>query len=145
MKGILLMACVFLLKNTAFAQSGIEGFYRGEVTQNNGGLAKKYYMDLSLRLDEDKRVAGESFFQMYKDNDVFVRFDVTGFSQSDRLILEEVNIQYQQVYSYAYFCYKKMVLRLFEQEGRQVLQGTWTSKNCAGSTGKVVLVKEVLF
>lgn len=145
MKGILLMACVFLLKNTAFAQSGFGGFYRGEVTQNNGGLAKKYYMDLSLRLDEDKQVAGESFFQMYEDNDVFVRFDVIGFSQSDRLILEEVNIQYQQVYSYAYFCYKKMILLLFEQEGRRVLQGTWTSKNCAGSTGKVVLVKEVLF
>jgi len=40
---------------------------------------------------------------------------------------------------------KTMALQLFEQEGRLVLQGTWTSKNCAGSTGKVVLVKEVLF
>lgn len=145
MKGILLIASVFLLKNTAFAQSDIEGFYRGEITQNNGGLAKKYYMELSLWLAEDKQVTGESFFQMYEDNNVFVRFDLTGFSQSDQLILEEVNILYQQVYSYAYFCYKKMALRLFEQEGRLVLQGTWTSKNCAGSTGKVVLVKEELF
>lgn len=71
-----------------------EGFYHGEVTQKNGGLVKKYYMDLSIQLTKYKQVVGESFFQTYEDNNVFVRFDVTGFLEKDRLIMGEVNIQY---------------------------------------------------
>lgn len=61
-------------------------------------------MNLSRWLAKDKQVVGESFFLMYEYNDVFVLFDKSGFSRGNRLILEEVNIQYQQEYSYVYFC-----------------------------------------
>jgi len=133
---------LFLFAHFSCAQPPIEGLYRGLITQNSGGLSDQYYMELNITIQEDGSILGASFFKLFEDRDVYVKYELVGKLQQEQMMLQETKIFEEQIYEGAYFCYKQMRLTIIYQADQYYLQGDWTSDNCPNAKGIIKLKKE---
>ena len=135
----------FVLHFTFAQNDKISGFYRGFVTQNAGGLANKYLMELSISIDKKGNVIGTSFFKIWDSNEIFVRYSLVGSLKNKKLILQEISIDESENREGYYFCLKKMIMAIKKEGSDYLLQGSWSSQNCPSSFGEISLKKEELF
>ena len=143
---IILIAFFLLVSGNLFAQNdNISGFYRGYVSQNAGGLASKYLMELSISIDKKGNIIGTSFFKIWDSNEIFVRYSLVGTLQNKELILKETSIDESLNRDGYHFCLKKMSMTVEQKGFDYFLQGSWTSQNCPSSFGEVFLKKEEIF
>jgi len=134
-----------LLVQIASAQTRISGFYKGLITQNPGGLAQKYIMELNLTIDNQGNALGTSFFKLVDSDEIFVKYSFTGFLQGDKLILTENSIDEEQNKEGFYFCYKIMEMRVLRKGHTYILEGSWKSTNCPNATGNIKIKQEDIF
>lgn len=146
-KNIIALFCSFWLAlSYVFAQSDkISGFYKGYITQNTGGLADKYLMELSISIDKKGKVIGTSFFKLFDSEEMIVRYSLKGNLKKNTLILEEISIDESKIREGYYFCIKKMALQVEKKEFDYFLQGSWTADNCPYIFGEIFLKKEEVF
>ncbi|MDX1903105.1 MAG: hypothetical protein SFU27_03005 [Thermonemataceae bacterium] len=121
------------------------GFYKGIITQNEGGLARKYLMEMSLSIDKSGNVLGTTFFKLLDSDEIFVKYSFSGKMIDKQLILNETSIDEEQNKEGYIFCFKQMELKIIQKGRKYSLKGTWTSSNCPSAFGEIsVEKKEVL-
>jgi hypothetical protein len=129
----------------AIAQNKASGFYRGIITQNAGGLATEYVMELNITFKSQGEIIGTSFFKLTDSEEIFVKYSFTGFLEGDILTLYEKSIDEEQNREGYYFCLKKMNMELIKKGYEYVMEGSWSSSNCPDAQGFIKIKKEEIF
>lgn len=148
MKTVLLnLILVCGLQIGAFAQFGVAaesetadpaGEWYGYITQTPSGLASRYGFHLNLSIQGNK-VSGYSRIHMEDDETYFGVMKLAGVWEDEKLVLTEVEIAKEQIYSYAYWCLKDLFLNIRIENGLVILEGNWESERCSFSTGNIHL------
>jgi hypothetical protein len=136
----------FAIHGTLEAQDvKVSGFYRGFITQNEGGLAEKYTMELNLTISPQGKAVGTSYFKLPDSEEIYVKYSLEGILEGDVLVLQEKSIDEEQNRDGYYFCLKKMEMKVVRKGHEYSLQGSWTSENCPNSRGDIQIKKENIF
>lgn len=127
---------------TAFAQKEVNGYWKGTITQEEGGFLPKYSIELFL-IQKGDSIIGRSF--VYVDS-IFAEMDVTGQLHSgillelrDTKVLEHESIQGME------WCIKRYQLLLKQQDSTLYLEGHWQGETSFSDCvpGKIFLKKKI--
>lgn len=119
------------------------GEWYGYITQSPSGLSDRYGFHLNLEVN-GKSVNGFSHITMENDHEVFGIMKLTGEMVENRLVLTEVVITRQNLYTGAYWCLKELSLNLKIENGLVILEGNWESDDCSFSTGDIHLERQLI-
>jgi hypothetical protein len=145
MKTLFVIFLILISSLRTIAQNKASGFYRGLITQNAGGLAEKYVMELNITFKPEGDIIGTSFFKLPDSEEIFVKYSFTGSSDGDTITLLEKTIDEEQNREGYYFCLKKMNIKLIKQGYEYFMEGSWSSSNCPDAHGVIKLKKEEIF
>lgn len=144
MKTLFIIILSALSLNT-IAQNKASGFYRGIITQNAGGLATEYVMELNITFKSQGEIIGTSFFKLTNSEEIFVKYSFTGILDGDTITLYEKSIDEEQNREGYYFCLKKMNMKLIKKGYEYFMEGSWSSSNCPDAHGSIKIKKEEIF
>jgi hypothetical protein len=133
------------LSLNVIAQNKASGFYRGIITQNAGGLATEYVMELNITFKSQGEIIGTSFFKLTNSEEIFVKYSFTGILDGDTITLYEKSIDEEQNREGYYFCLKKMNMKLIKKGYEYFMEGSWSSSNCPDAHGSIKIKKEEIF
>ena len=140
-----LVLLVSFLTKPAFAQTQDDylGEWMGYITQEPRGIASRYYFALDLRRDGDN-ITGEAHIALEDDPKVYGYMELEGHFEESGIVVTELFVNREQLYSYMYWCLKTYRLTAFwDNNGMLVLQGTWQSDACGETAGAIHLERRL--
>ncbi len=120
-----------------FGQTGIEGTWKGTITQYEGGFRTEYGMELMLNLQDDGKLTGKSY--VYVD-DIYAIMEVEGSLFNKVFIkLEDTKIVDSKIVERLQWCIKNYQLTL--KEAGSSLEGFWqgSTKDSQCIPGRIFL------
>ncbi len=141
---LLLYILAFFLCSSLYAQQqiNISGKWVGKITQQEGGYASDYDMELVL-YQEGENIKGKSYFYI---DDIYAILEITGGFKSNILFyFKEIKILDAATKESLEWCIKKGQLLLKKDGDTLKLEGFWQGNSEAGPCipGKIFLKKEV--
>jgi hypothetical protein len=141
--GILLLLWIGIIGSVLGQKSAdLAGEWWGTITQSPAGLASSYVFSLSLEVKGDAFI-GEARISMEDSTHIYGVMDVFGEIWDESIWFSEVEIQQQNLWSDAYWCLKTYQLEARWVNGVLVLEGSWTSDDCLGSSGRIHLERRL--
>ncbi|MFN7116399.1 MAG: hypothetical protein ACK4TA_06330 [Saprospiraceae bacterium] len=144
----ILLLCVFcssMLTLGLAQKSGsptVNGFWRGKITQDKGGIRPEYGMEMYLT-QKGTKVTGRSF--VYFDK-VYAEMALEGeFKDGKTLVFKETKITAYKRLDGMEWCLKGAVLSLVKSGNAWRLEGPWTGNTSFGPCipGKILLKKSI--
>ena len=117
----------------------LSGAWVGELTQEAGGIAKRYQYEVDLTLEGNK-ISGKGILTV---GNMFGDFEISGYFDGQDVFLEDIKITNENIRDKAAWCIKRMPLKLLFKKGEYCLEGSWSGYTSAGqcSPGRIYLKK----
>ncbi len=132
----------FLFCNICVAQEDFHGYWKGKITQEDGGYIPEYSFELFI-IQKGDSIIGRSY--VYVDS-IYAEMNLTGVIHSgiylemkDEIILDHMELQGME------WCIKRYQLLLKRRDGILHLEGHWQGETSFSSCvpGKIFLKKKV--
>lgn len=133
---------MFISFNFCYAQQGVNGYWKGKITQEDGGYIPEYAFELYI-VQEGDSISGRSY--VYVDS-IYAEMNLSGklhsgiyLEMKDERIIDHEELQGME------WCIKRYQLILKQRDSTFHLEGYWQGEtsfsNCV--PGKIYLQKKV--
>ncbi len=139
---IVILFVLFILSNDSFAQQDVNGYWKGRITQEDGGYIPEYSFELYI-IQKGDSITGRSY--VYVDS-IYAEMNLSGEIHSgiflelkDEIILDHEELQGME------WCIKKYQLILKKRDGILYLEGHWQGETSFSSCvpGRIYLQKKI--
>ena len=124
--------------NEEVAKSDINGYWHGEITQNEGGYRSSYTMELIIS-EKDGVVTGYSYVSV---DDIYATMTIKGKLTNNLLFnAKDITIEDDEVKAGMEWCMKNYILILKKEKNVWKLEGHWNGRTSFSTCtpGKVFL------
>ena len=138
----LLFGIIFLFWGIAvFGQENMTGLWTGEITQEEGGFAPSYVVEIYIK-QEGNKITGRSYVYVGK---IYASFEISGDIHSDiYLELSDIKIVDSKANEGMEWCLKQYQMVLKRKKGTYHMEGFWKGKTSFSTCipGKIFLTKK---